>query len=445
MKTVQAIRGPSYRMSRNPRVIAKNIMALVEKAGQEKDELNPINLYNINWYNDRGQVRAIKLPKELTGVAANIIVLIGSGFPSGSHKVGPAYFTLIESEISGRLKKGMTIVGPSTGNFGVGTAYVGNLKGYKSVVVMPDRMSRERYDRIKKYGGDLDLTPGSESDVYRVLDRVQNYYLKKREKFMVLAQFELMPNYRFHRFVTGYAAIEAGKLFGKGKVSAFVCAPGSAGTIAAGDEIKSKYKDTLIVAAEPVQCSTLYNIGIGSHKIEGIGDQMVTLIHNVGNTDYIVAVNDQDCVDGLNAIEKSREKFMGRLKGLFGISSVCNILASIKIAKKMKFGPKDNIVTIATDGIDRYYSVLKLLKKKNSRSVDSNFERYFRKQNSEWILEVDKYHLERLYNQKYRDWTPRGYQKEYLDEMKSQEFWDREYEKIPSIDKKIENLKEPFV
>lgn len=442
MNTLDKVRGPSYSMSRNPSLIPPHLRVKAKSTVETKDELNPVNLYNINWYDSDGNIRAIKLPKSLTGISANIIVLIGNGFPSGSHKVGPAYFTLIENELEGKLHKGMSIVGPSTGNFGVGTAYVGHLKGYKSIVVMPDRMSKERYERIKKYGGSLDLTPGSESDVYRVLDRVQNFYLKYPKKYLVLAQFELMPNYRFHRFVTGNAAIAAGKNYGNGQVSAFVSAPGSAGTIAAGDEVKKKYKDAVTVAAEPIQCSTLYNIGLGSHKIEGIGDQMVTLIHNISNTDYIVAVDDEQSVEGLRTIEKSDIKELENLKGKFGISSICNILAAIKIARKLKMGPKDNVVTIATDGMDRYYSVLRKLPKISQSGINKNVEKIFHGQNTDWVLQLDKYHLDRLYNQKYRDWTPRGYKKEYLEKMKSQEFWEKEYAKIPAIDKKIEKMKE---
>ena len=101
------------------------------------------------------------LPKELTGVQANIVVLVGRCFPSGSHKVGPAYSTLMEGELAGEIEPGVnTIIGPSTGNFGIGTAYVARLKGYSAVVIMPEQMSAERYQRIRQYGGELDLTPG---------------------------------------------------------------------------------------------------------------------------------------------------------------------------------------------------------------------------------------------------------------------------------------------
>ncbi len=159
-------------------------------------------------------MRHVVLPRELTGVAANIVVLLGRDFPSGSHKVGPAYATLMEGELAGEIRPGEnTIIGPSTGNFGIGTAYISHLMGYRCVVIMPDRMSAERYERIRRYGGELDLTPGSESDVILVLERTEHF--KQDPKNKVLAQFELLPNYRFHRSVTGDAALEAARGVGQ--------------------------------------------------------------------------------------------------------------------------------------------------------------------------------------------------------------------------------------
>src|ERR1019366_5357812 len=185
--------------------------------GGSGDELDPINLFNITWRGPGGRVRHIVLPKELTGVPANIVVLVGRNFPSGSHKVGPAYTTLMEGELAGEIDPAVhTVIAPSTGNFGIGAAYVSHLKGYPATVIMPEGMSKERYARIRQYGGELDLTPGSESDVILVLERTEDY--KKDPKNKVLAQFELLPNYRFHRYVTGRSALEAAESYGNGRV-----------------------------------------------------------------------------------------------------------------------------------------------------------------------------------------------------------------------------------
>jgi cysteine synthase A len=302
--------GPTYAEMRNPMLLSDDLRAQANAA--RADELNPLNLFNINWRNTSNQVERIVLPKELTGVQANIVVLSGRTFPSGSMKVGPAYATLAENEALDHLRPGdRTVIGPSTGNFGIGTAYVSLLKGYKAIVVMPDNMSEERYDRIQKYKGDLDLTPGTESDVILTLERTHSEYVSKPDQYVTLAQFELLPNYRFHRHVTGKAVVDAVKGIGNGRVAAFASAPGSAGTLAAGDYVKAIYPDAKIVALEPRECSTLYDGGQGQHRIEGIGDKMVTLIHNVYNSDLLMLIHDEDTVRGMEVHAKRRPRAGG--------------------------------------------------------------------------------------------------------------------------------------
>ena len=327
------IPGPTYKEMLHPEPL--------RGTGGSGDELDPVNLFHITWRGPDQRIRHVVLPRELTGAQANIIVMVGRHFPSGSHKVGPAYSTLMEGELAGEISPDVhTVIGPSTGNFGIGVAYVSHLKGYAAIVIMPEGMSKERYARIRQYGGKLDLTPGSESDVILVLERTELY--KKDPKNKVLAQFELLPNYRFHRYVTGRSALEAAARHGNGRVAAFVSAPGSAGTLAAGDEIKARFPESVICALEPAECSTLFNNGRGTHRIEGIGDKMVTLIHNVLTTDYVGLIHDDDCVMGLELLERRlplvesllhlAEGSLAGLGGLFGISGICNVLGAIRLA-----------------------------------------------------------------------------------------------------------------
>jgi len=408
-------------------------------------------LFNITWRGPDNRIRHIVLPRELTGVEANIVVLTGRYFPSGSHKVGPAYATLMEGELAGEIQPGEnTIIGPSTGNFGIGVAYISHLKGYPAIVIMPEQMSEERYQRIRQYGGQLDLTPGSESDVILVLERTQHY--KKDPRNKILAQFELLPNYRFHRYVTGRSALEAAAQYGNGRVAAFVSAPGSAGTLAAGDEIKARYPECAICALEPKECSTLFNNGRGTHRIEGIGDKMVTLIHNVLTTDYVALIHDDDCVMGLELLERRRslvERLLGRprgyldaLEGVFGISGICNVLGAIRLARYLGLGPEDNVVTIATDGMDRYPSVLANLEKRrgplDDARLSASFEEIFRGGDAREILDLrPPEQKERLFGYKEQVWTGFGYTRAYLESMKSQSFWDGEFSKIGAIDEAL--------
>ena len=317
---------------------------------------------------------------------------------------------------------------------------------------MPEQMSGERYERIRRYGGQLDLTPGSESDVILVLERTEDY--KKDPRNKILAQFELLPNYRFHRYVTGRSAIEAARGYGDGRIAAFVSAPGSAGTLAAGDEIKAHYPEAMVCALEPKECSTLFNNGRGTHRIEGIGDKMVTLIHNVLTTDYVMLIHDDDCVIGLELLEHQQsilERVLnlhrGALKyllGIFGISGICNILGAIRFARHLGLGPRDNLVTIATDGIDRYPSVLQELNRRKGPTTEPKLrqwvEQIYRTAAPADLLDLrPQEQKRRLFEYKQATWTRFGYSRLYLDRMQSQAFWDAEYEQIPSIDEELKH------
>jgi cysteine synthase A len=437
--------GPTYEEMLHPNMLPEYIR--VGAAAARDNELDSANLFNISWRRPDGGIRHLLLPKELTGANANILVLLGCEFPSGSHKVGPAYATLMEGELAGEITpERHTIVGPSTGNFGIGVAYISRLKGYPAIVIMPEQMSAERYARIRHYGAELDLTPGSESDVILVLERTKAY--KTDPRYKILAQFELFPNYRFHRYVTGNSAIEVACQYGNGSIAAFVSAPGSAGTLAAGDEIKAQFASAVVCAVEPRECSTLFNNGRGAHRIEGIGDKMVSLIHNVLTTDYVLRVHDDDCVVGLDLIQRRasilEQKFgmtsgsLAYLRGVFGVSAICNILGAIRLARFLGMDRDDNVVTIATDGFDRYPSVLADLERRMGVTtlISERVEAIFREgDDQEEILDVrTKEQKERLFRYKEETWTNFGYSLSYLTKMKDISFWENEYDTIRGHD-----------
>lgn len=445
--------GPTYDEMLHPETISPDVRMQALKV-KDIDELNPLNLFNITWKNEEGEVQKVVLPKKLTGTEANIVVMLGKYFPSGSHKVGPAYATLIEGCVDGDIIPGEhTILGPSTGNFGIGVSYICGLMGYEAIVIMPDNMSKERYERIQKYGAKLDLTPGTESDVILTLQRT--YELKKNPKNRPLAQFELMPNYRFHRYVTGNSAVEAVKGIGNGRIACFTSAPGSAGTLAAGDQIKTAFPEAKVVALEPYECSTLTTGGQGQHRIEGIGDKMCTLIHNILNTDYVALIPDDDAVRGLKVIQDGADALdelgipresITALHDLFGVSGICNILGAIKMAHYLKLGPDENVVTIATDGFDRYPSVLEDLESRYLETEDFVLKRWakdiFLTDKTEYVYDYrSAQNKEKLFLQKEKDWLPFGYTEEYLESMRSPEFWENEYAKVADYDKKIKAMR----
>jgi cysteine synthase len=441
--------GPTYDEMRSPALLDAGLRASAV-AALSQNELDPINLFNITWTNASDQVRKIVLPSALTGVDANVVVLLGCGFPSGSHKVGPAYSTLMEGLVDGEIVPGEhTILGPSTGNFGIGTAYVSRLLGFRAIVIMPDSMSKERYERIKRYGGELELTPGSESDVILTLEKTRE--LMKDPKNKALAQFELFPNYRFHRHVTGGSAIEAVRGVGNGRIAGFTSAPGSAGTLAAGDQIKAAFPEAKIAALEPYECSTLANGGRGQHRIEGIGDKMCTLIHNLLQTDFVILIRDEETVQGVKVFHDGVASlvklgvdrgFALGLRDAFGPSGICNVLGAIKLAKHLRLGPDDNVVTVATDGFDRYNSVLEELNSRYLELGEQVLDRWTRDiflgADDDEIFDFRKSsRKEQLFAQKERDWLKFGYSKNYLDSMREQSFWDGQYAKVGEYNDKI--------
>jgi cysteine synthase len=441
--------GPTYDEMLNPSLLDTELRAKA-LAALKQNELDPINLFNITWKDGTDQVRKVVLPSALTGVDANVVVMLGCGFPSGSHKVGPAYSTLIEGLVDGEIIPGKhTILGPSTGNFGIGTAYVSKLLGFRAIVIMPDNMSKERYERIRKYGGELELTPGSESDVILTLEKTRELMQNPNNK--ALAQFELFPNYRFHRHVTGNSAIEAVKGVGNGRIAGFTSAPGSAGTLAAGDQIKLAFPEAKIAALEPYECSTLANGGRGQHRIEGIGDKMCTLIHNLLNTDFVILIKDEETVQGVKIFHDGVDElvqmgvdheFALSLRELFGPSGICNVLGAIKLAKHLRLGPGDNVVTIATDGFDRYNSVLDELNSRYLELAPQVLNRWthdiFLGATDEHVFDFRKASAkEQLYKQKENDWLKFGYSKEFLDSMRSPAFWDAQYAKVGEYNRKI--------
>ena len=210
--------------------------------------------------------------------------------------------------------------------------------------------------------------------------------------------------------------------------------------------------DVAICALEPHECSTLFNNGRGTHRIEGIGDKMVTLIHNVLTTDYVQLIHDDDCVAGLDLVQQRAPQVERKLRlapgalsqfaGLFGISSICNILGSIRLARHLELGADDNVVTIATDGFDRYPSVLADLEQrrpaKSDAEIDGRFEQIWRGGEASEIIDVrPREQKERLFRYKEETWTKFNYSRAYLDGMKQPSFWEAEYAKIAECDEEL--------
>ncbi len=453
----ERVYGPTFEEMLHPERVPADTRARALKALKEAP-LDPINLFNITWKDAKGRVRYVVLEKALTGVDANIVVIYGKEFPTGSHKVGPTYSVAMEKQLAGEIEPGVhTLVWPSTGNYGIGGAWVGPRMGYASVVVLPEGMSQERFERIAAYGAKVVKTPGSESNVKEIYDACKE--LARRGEIRVLNQFEAMANYRFHYYVTGNSVAEAvgeleGQGLGNGRVAAFVSAMGSAGTIAAGDRLKQVFTDCRSVGLEPVQCPTLFMNGYGSHDIQGIGDKHVTWIHNVLNMDAVMCIDDLTAKKGLQLLtEPAGREYLtkdgglsaeqaDRLSTILGISGVANILGAIKTAKFYGFGPKETVVTVATDAIDRYPSVMAEMAKQygaiNRPRAAAYFEGTFHGVKLDWVQEGDWLNRQRWHNLKYYTWVEQ--QGKSVDELNAQrrpEWWEAHQEQVALFDRRL--------
>ncbi len=455
----EPIIGPTFEEMLHPQkidpVIRKKAIEM-----SKKDPLNPINLFNISWRDENNKIRYFVLPKELTGVDANIIVLYAKDFPSGSHKVGATYSILAEKTVKGEVDPAKhTMIWPSTGNYGVGGAWVSSRMGYDSIVILPELMSKERFELIERYGARVIATPGCESNVKEIYDKSKELYAQDPERIRILNQFEEFGNYRFHYYVTGNTMVELveEENIGNKKIAAVVAGVGSAGTIASGDRVKQVFPNAKVVAVEPLQCPTLALNGYGGHDIQGIGDKHVTWIHNVMNMDAVVLVDDMDSKKGLQLLVDEAGK--GYLKEImdgetveflsdkFGISGIANIIGSIKMAKYYNLKEGDNVITIATDAIDRYWSVMKQLDeqfgKMDRAEAKSRYDRIFLGQELSWIFEEDKWTRERWHNLKYYTWVEQqGKTVEELNAQREQDYWIEKQKEVEYIDKLLKEYRE---
>ena len=453
--------GPTFDEMLHPEKINPEIRKKALEA-RVKDPLSPINLFNITWKQDNGSPSYMVLPKELTGVDANIIVLYARDFPTGSHKVGATYSVTLEKQLLGEITPGeVSLVFPSTGNYGIGGAWVGPRMGYDTLVVLPELMSRERFEMIERYGARYIKTPGCESSVKEIYDKCRE--LSKDPSVKILNQFQEMANYRFHYYVTGNTVKEVvedlkRKGIGNGRCAAFVSAMGSAATIAAGDRLKQVFPETRIVGLEPIQCPTLYSNGYGDHDIQGIGDKHVTWIHNVLNMDCLMCIDDMECKLGLQLLTDPvgmdylsgsvgiSPGIVQEMSTIFGISGVCNVLGAIKTAKYYRLNSSHNVVTILTDTIDRYRSVMADLDRKFGRMTkETAAQRYygiFKNVKLDYVQEGTRDTRDRWFNLKYYTWVEQqGKTVSELNAQRNPDWWLQEQAKVAEIDAQLKQAR----
>jgi cysteine synthase len=431
---------PTFAQLRNPELIPPAIKRKLKGVGLW--DVNPVNLFRITWKNDvktglYGGVNYVEIPPAITGVKARVIGLVGKYFPTGAHKVGAAFGCLVPRLVSGEFDpEKHKAAWPSTGNYCRGGAFDCALLDCTSIAILPERMSRERFEWLKEIGAEIIATPGCESNVKEIYDKC--WELKRDSTNVIFNQFEEFGNPIFHYNVTGPAIEEVFASLGKDlRAAAFISATGSAGTIAAGDYLKKQHPALKIVATEALQCPTLLMNGFGDHRIEGIGDKHIPWVHNVRNTDCVTAIDDEDCMRILRLFnEPAGRKHLASLGvkpseleslPLVGISGVCNLLAAIKAAKHFEFTEQDVIFTVFTDSTELYGSRVEELKKERGayRAQDAiaDFAGPLAHQSVDYFKELTFPERKALHNLKYYTWVEQ--QGKACEELNAQ--WNPDY------------------
>jgi len=454
---------PTFAEMKDPNLIPENIKSDLAEIGLW--DIDPLNLFRITWKNEPvahgggfGDVNFLEVPRSLSNVDARIVLLVGKWFPTGAHKVGAAFGCLVPRLITGQFDPTIQkAVWPSTGNYCRGGAYDSELLACESIAILPEGMSKERFDWLASIAGEVIKTPGSESNVKEIFDKCWELR-NSGQDLMIFNQFDEFGNYLWHYDITGHAMDEVLSMVAGPNDQYFgmMSATGSGGTIASGDYMKQLYPGSIVGASEALQCPTLIENGFGAHRIEGIGDKHVPWIHNVKNTDFIVAIDDNAVVNltrlfnepagrSFLSAEGVPEEFVDKLD-LFGFSGISNMLSAIKMAKYYELGENDIILSVLTDSMELYASRLQEMHQEfgDYREVDAavDYNRYLKGITTDNLLDLTYADRRRVHNLKYFTWVEQ--QGKTYDEIQAQ-WYDREYwhdlqNQIDGIDVLIEEF-----
>lgn len=452
---------PTFQQMINPSLIPETIQAQLTQIGLW--DLNPLNLFRITWHNEPktdgggfGGVNFVEIPPALSGVPARILVLLGKWFPTGAHKVGAAFGCLVPRLVTGQFDPTtQKAVWPSTGNYCRGGAYDSNLLACESIAILPEGMSQERFAWLQQVAGEIIKTPGSESNVKEIFDKCWELR-RSGENLVIFNQFEEFGNYVWHYEVTGRAMQELLEqtMEAKDRYRGVALTTGSAGTIACGDYLKELYPNSKITASEALQCPTLLNNGFGAHRIEGIGDKHVPWIHNIKNTDMVVAIDDAAALGIMRLFneETGQEYLHGQgiapeliqqLPNL-GISGIANLLSAIKMAKYYELNEHDVLLTVATDSMEMYRSRVQELQEEKGAFTEldaaANFHRYLLGVTTDHTQELTYQDRKRIHNLKYYTWVEQ--QGRTFEEIQAQwyddDYWTSLRGRAAAIDRLIE-------
>ncbi|MCE1187522.1 MAG: pyridoxal-phosphate dependent enzyme [Ignavibacteria bacterium] len=452
---------PTFAQLRNPQEIPASIQNKLKEINL--NDVHPLNLFRINWRNDAvtggiGDINYVELPSELTGVKAKIIGLCGKFFPTGAHKVGASFGCLVPNLVTGKFNPEYhKAVWPSTGNYCRGGVFNSALLGVHGVAILPEEMSKERFDWLYAMGAEVFATYGCESNVKEIYDKCHELGAES-EQYYIFNQFEQFGNTAWHYEVTGHTFEDIYKLLGNDnlRVRGYVSATGSAGTIGAGDYLKKVFPTMKIVASEALQCPTLLMNGYGAHRIEGIGDKHIPWIHNTKNTDYVAAINDEHPLRLLRTFnEPEGQEYLKKLGvsdavlaklPYMGISSISNMLSAVKFAKYNELNENDVVFTVFTDSVEMYRSRLAELTQElgnySATAAEVDYSVCLANQNYDNLKELTYPEKKAIHNLKYFTWVEQQGKDvaELNAQWYSEEYWEEKFRTVAHWDSLIEQF-----
>jgi cysteine synthase len=456
---------PTFKMMKDPSLVPEVIRDQLTGIGLW--DVHSANLFRITWHNEAresgglyGPVNHFVLPPELTGCRANIIMLTGRWFPTGAHKVGATYGCLAPGLVTGQFDPTKTrAVWPSTGNYCRGGAYISALLACQAIAILPEEMSKERFEWLSKIAGEVIATPGCESNVKEIFDKCWELR-KSGQNLQIFNQFDEMGNPLWHYTVTGTAIEElmAKYVSGNKKFSGYISASGSGGTLAAGYYLKKIFPRLKIAVAEALQCPTILENGFGGHRIEGIGDKHIPWVHDCKETDVAVAVDDETSMRLIRLFNEplGRKALMDQgvdpelvnNLDLLGISGVANMIAAIKFAKYNELTEEDYLVSIATDSMQLYESRMGELAKERGAYSGNDVQRDLERLSCigiDHVKELNYYDKKAVHNLKYYTWIEQ--QAKDVNELNAQwydhdNYWGRTFGQIDDIDRLITEFNE---
>ena len=437
---------PTFAQQKDPKKIPAKIVDKLKKIDDQA--VDPLNLFRITWKNDPktggfGEGNWVEFPKEITGVDARIVGLMGRYFPTGAHKVGAAYGCLVPRLVSGNFDPTtQKAVWPSTGNYCRGGAFDCALLACPAIAILPEGMSQERFQWLKSINTDeIIATPGTESNVKEIYDMCWKLRKERGDKIVIFNQFDEFGNAIWHYNMTGGIIEEIYENHFKtdrSRLAGYASATGSAGTIAAGDYLRTKHPHIRVIATEAQQCPTLYQYGFGAHRIEGIGDKHIPWIHNIRNTDAIAAVDDEHVMQLLRLFNEPAGQDYLRKQGVkdetiaqlpaAGISSICNLVSAIWAARYYDMDGRDVIFLPLTDSMDLYASrQAEMTEQHGAYNADlaaRHYARYLQGCNPTTFRELNYFEQKSLHNFKYFTWVEQqAKDSEDLRFMWDEEFW----------------------